>query len=335
MNPAPDFQLFNALWNMIICSIAGFLLYQVWKVIVVKKDKPEDKGGFYLAGSLIFWVSTGLLDLVDWWKPEPGNPHWPLIYNLLRCWLSTWNSVFILFAIHYFDLVPRWFVDVVRHPDWKKWVRGIGLLVSVLSAFEAFRLWWGGKNYYGAIYTWDFFFSTLTGSLLLILIVHILRREDFRRLVWIGGFLILLIMIAQFLDWRPEWFGGTEGAHPWSEFWNFFFHNIYKTLLLIVFAVILLSWALRAPAVEKAILPTLAEICQQYGITPRDVEMLRRLAKGETREAITPVIFPGKTGREAVDERQKDLAAKFNVPNNLVAVLMFALKNHMVALGDL
>ncbi len=331
MKPQTYFQLFNALWNIINCSMAGFLLYQVWKVIVVKKGKPEDKGGLYLAASLIFWVAAGLLDLFDWWTGEPKSAEWSLTYNLLRCWLSTWNSVFILLAIHYFDLVPRWFVDVVRHPDWKKWVRGIGGVVSVLTAFEAFRLWWSRDANYGSIYTWDFFFSTLTSGLLLILIVYILRREDFRRLVWIGGFLILFIMIAQFVDWRPEWFG-VQGDDEWLKFWNLFFHNVYKTLLLIVFAVILLSWALRAPAVATAVLPTSAEICQRYGITPRDINMLERLARGDTREAITPVVFAGKTGREAVDERQKELAAKFNVPNNLVAVLMFALKNHVITL---
>ncbi|MEO6759993.1 MAG: hypothetical protein ABIO24_11115 [Saprospiraceae bacterium] len=331
----PDFQLFNALWNVINCSIAGFLLYQVWKVIVVKKAKPADKGGFYLAGSLIFWVVAGLLDLIDWRMTAPKDPLWTLFYHLLRCWLSTWNSVFILWAIHYFDLVPRWFVDVVRHPDWKKWVRGMGLLVSVLSAFEAFRLWLGGGTDYGAIYTWDFFFSTLTSSLLLILIVHILRREDFRRLVWIGGFLILVIMIAQFIQWRPDWFGGADPGNAWRIFWQNFFLNIYKTLLLVVFTVVLLSWALREPAAETEVLPSLEDLCRQYGITPRDADMLLRLAQGQTREFITPLVFPGKTGREAVDERQKELAAKFNVPNNLVAVLIFALKNHIIALESL
>ena len=135
--PTPNFQLFSALWNIVICSIAAFLLYQVWKVIVVKKSKPEDKGGLYLAVSLVFWIAGGLLDIAWWSEVARDWTYWPLIYNLLRSLLSTWNSVYILFAIHHFDLVPRWFVDFVRHPDWKKWVRGAGLFFSALTACMA------------------------------------------------------------------------------------------------------------------------------------------------------------------------------------------------------
>ena len=335
--PTPNFQLFNALWNVVNCSIAGFLLYQMWQVIVLKKGKPEDKGGYYLAVSLVFWTMAGVLDTANWLGFAKENPYWPLIYNLLRCWLSTWNSVMILFAIHYFDLVPRWFVDVVRHPDWKKWVRGLGIGVMVLTAFEGFRLLGhitAPDIRYDAVYTWDFFFSTVTSGFLMILIVHILRREDFHRLVGVGGFLILLVIMAQFLQWRPDWF---EGLGPeWVDFLQHFFLISYKSLLLIVFALIMLSWAMRAPVAETAAV-TLSEedICQRFGIAPRDIDMLLRLARGETREAITPFIFPGKTGREPVDERQKELATRFNVPNNVVAVLVFAFKNGIVPLEKL
>lgn len=340
--PAPNFQLFNALWNVVNCSVAGYLLYQVWKVIVEKKNKPGDKGGLYLAASLIFWTLAGLLDTANWLGFAADNKYWPTIYHLLRCWLSTWNSVFILFAIHYFDLVPRWFVDVVRHPDWKKWVRGLGIGIMVLTAFEALRIGLlvaaaapsalAGLSY-SPIYNWDFFFSSVTSGFLMILIAHILKRENFGSLVGIGGFLIVLVLLAQFFAWRSDWFSGLGPG--WLGFLQNFFLNSYKGLLLIVFALILLSWAMRAPVAETVVLPDEAEICRAFGITPRDMEMLLRLARGETREAITPLIFPGKTGREPVDERQKELATRFNVPNNIVAVLVFAFKNHIVPLAKL
>ena len=339
--PIPDFQLFSALWNIVICSIAAFLLYQVWKVIVVKKNKPEDKGGFYLAVSLVFWIVSGLLDIV-WWSGTARNlKYWPLIYNLLRSLLSTWNSVYILFAIHHFDLVPRWFVDFVRHPDWKKWVRGAGIFFSALTACMACYLFLQiasgastpeANDYYKPVYLWDFIFSLFTSTLLLILIRHILQNQDFRRLAWLGFFLIGIIMFAQFLDWQPGLFGWM--GKDWLLFWGVFFLNTYKALLLILFSLILLSWAMRTPAAETTVMLSEEEICAQYRILPRDIEMLRRLARGDTRESITPALFPGKTGREPVDDRQKDLALKFQVPNNVVAILVFALKNNIILLRD-
>lgn len=339
--PIPDFQLFSALWNIVNCSIAGLVLYRVWKVIVRKKSKPDDKGGLYLAVSLVFWIASGVLDVVYWSGVASDLKYWPLIYNLLRSWLSTWNSVFILLAIHHFDLVPAWFIGFVRHPDWKKWVRAAGVVVSVLTAFMAVYLFSrinpaeaGGQppEFYKPIYLWDFVFSIFTSVLLLILIRHILQNEEFARIAWLGFFLIGIILFAQFLDWQPrlfDWMG-----REWLSFWGVFFLITYKALLLILFSLILLSWAIRSPAAESVVIIPEAEICRRFNILPRDIEMLKRLARGETREAITPALFPGKTGREPVDDRQKDLALKFQVPNNVVAILIFALKNNIILLRD-
>lgn len=334
MENQPNFQLFQGLWNVVICSISAFLLYQVWRVIVRKKKQPEDKGGLYLATSLIFWVVSGALDLADWkYSAVLDKSSWPVLYILLRSWLSTGNSVFILLALHHFDLAPRWFAGLLRHPDWKRWVGGTGALVMVLAGVSALRLVLGeqgGPIDASGIFLWDFIFSTFTSIVLLVMIRYTLQNQDFHRLAWLGFFLIGIILFAQFLDLQI----GNTDTDKWLVFCKYFFLNIYKALLLILFALLLLSWAMRAPVAETVVVFTEEEICQRYGLLPRDLEMLRRLARGETREAITPVLFPGKTGREAIDDRQRELAAKFRVPNNVVAILIFALKNGVIALKD-
>ncbi len=331
----PNFALYNALWNIVLCSVSAYLLRQIWQVIVVKKDTPEDKGGLYLSYSLVFWIVEGLLTVLYLALNARQWPAGELLFSLIRSLLSTWNSVFILFALHYFDLIPDWLEKFVKHPEWKNWVKRAGIVVSLLTVFVAgilaLRSWSasGQEVNYKFIYAWDFVFSTLTSIFLLISIHFTFQKHAFKRLAWVGFFLIGIILLAQGVDIGKDLF--LFLGPDWHSFVNSFLLVTYKSLLLIVFTLIMLSWAMRSPTVEIEVpRPDEATICARYNITPVDIELLRRLARGENRDAIAEELFQKTSGAKRVDARQKELADKFGVPNDVVRVLMFALRNQII-----
>lgn len=328
--PTPDFQLFNGLWNIVICTVAAVVLYNSWKVIVVRKNKPDDKGGLYLAYSMIFWVAIGILDLIDGFGLASGA-YWLWSYHTARAMLGIWNSVFMLFAISYFEIVPPSLENLLRHRDWKKWMVGLGILATALTAGQALLLIGQLANPeppFENIYTWNFIFSTLTVTILLTLILNIFQKESFQQLTWIGVALIVVILVSQFMEFQPAWF--EHLGRTWTEFLKFLLLNIYKTLLLTFFALVLLSWAMREPPTESAPeIPTEEEICNRYNITPNEIRMLEKLAKGETREAVAEELFNSQS-RDAVDDRLAKLASRFRIPNKAITIIVFALKNQIV-----
>jgi hypothetical protein len=348
--------LFNALWNIVNCSLSSFVLYQVWKAMVVQKNKPNDLGGYFLALSVGFWFVAGVLDILHLLAfKTAGSLAWMTFYHLLKCWLSTWNSVFILCAIYYFDVLPEQLVGIVKHPNWKKWMYAVGGIVSGLSACIALYIWRkagleteAGKSladdFYKPIYTFDFVFSTFTSLSFLLIIAHNLRREAFRLVAVIGWVLFGIVFLAQLIYWQPDWF--KSWGDDWYTFLNIFFLSTYKVQLLILFSLIMLGWALRTepqelvsakPAeVKSAPEPRLSktEICERFNLNPNDIELLRRLAQRESRATIAEKVYR-KNSRSPVDERLSQLGLMFKTGSDEVSILLYSVKNGIISLEDI
>jgi hypothetical protein len=352
-------KLFYAWWMIVTGAIFGFIFYLLWRMKNAEKA-PKDKieGILWFSRALAVWSISGLLELLVLQSGVPVQGEIGII--LFKSIFSTLNSVFILFVIPSVEVntgAPWLLKEIISLAKNKLGVIVGGIFVFVITAliFGLFQLL--HINETNPIWYWlyvpDILYSLFT-ILALLLVFRAAFRDEKRhvsQMVWVVYLTILLTTLAEVGLTVPAW--QILPADATEEYWIFYnlVATVFKMLLITLFVILLYSYEIKKAEEQKiAELLSDEEIKQRWSLEEKEVIVLRRLAKGETREAIGSdlTLFPPKNmvkrkaddsplttqrtlPRKNVDDLlQYKIAPKLRLPNQQQVLLLFALQNKII-----
>lgn len=350
-------KLFYAWWMILTGAIFSFVFFLLWQM-KNKEKAPASKieGIRWFSAALGVWCLSGMADL---FVLQPSSSIAPTVEEILcRSIFSSLNSMFILFAIPSIEIAEAdsrgTLKGIIAFAQNKLGVvvSGIVFMVFTLFMYALFRGPLGfsanNSNWYW-LYVPDILFSLLT--ILALLFVLRTAFTDQRRhigaMVWVVYLTIILTTLAEvsliFPAWQtagktfPDWLNWLTLFSPAAGY--FVFYNlvatVFKMLLIALFVILLYSYEIKkAEELKMEGLLPLEEIRQRWGLDEKEVRVLRRLAKGDTRETIgsDPDLFPPRTNpRKNVDDLlQNKIAPKLRLVNREVLILMFAIQNKII-----
>ncbi len=344
---------FYAWWLFLTGAIFSFVFYLLWQM-KNRENAPKARieGIFWFAGALAVWSLSGLADL---WVLQPTSAVAPTVKEILfRSLFSSLNSTFILFAIpsiEIADLESRRLLKAILSFAQNKLaviVAGIVFMVFTLFVYALFR-GPAALNEQDPAWYWlyvpDIVFSLLTIIALLLVLRTAFQdpRRHISAMVWVVYITIVMTTLAEVSLVFPAW-GQDIGNHlfPWlptdATAYHVFYNlvaTVFKMLLITLFAILLYSYEIKkAEELKMEGLLSLEETRQRWGLEEKEVIVLRRLARGDTRETIgsDQDLFPPRTNpRKNVDDLlQNKIAPKLRLINREVLILLFALQNKII-----
>lgn len=349
-NEVRAIKFFYAGWMMLSGAIFGVVFYLLWRMKNAEQA-PKDKieGILWFSRALAVWGVSGLLEYFVLCSGLPVQGDIGVI--LVKSIFSTLNSVFILFVIPSVEIRTgaSWLLrEIIALARNKLGVilGGIFVLVStglIFLLLHSLNIDASNPVWYW-LYVPDILFSLFT-ILALLLVFRAAFRDERRRMssmVWVVYLTILLTALAEIGLLVPAW--QPLSAVAMGEYWIAYdlVATVFKMLLITLFVILLYSYEIKKAA-EQQIAELLSdeEIRQRWSLDEKEVIVLRRLAKGETRESIGSdlVLFPPKnpanapriTPRKNVDDLlQYKIAPKLRLPNQQQVILLFALHHKIV-----
>lgn len=222
-------------WQVIICLFSGIALLSIWSHIT-QKDEPGDRdlGLLWVAISIFMWAISGVIDLVDAQNIEKsGAPAETvqIIFDGSRSILSILNSAFLLLALPWFHYKPKWLQFLLQSQIWF-FVVIIPWLFCIFSTVLMFaRIIIPSSSPF--IYLFDFLYAIFTLGFLGIILWESFARRGLRTLAYLSALCIICTLAAQVL----KLFAGME-----LEFWRLLLNGIFKTVLILLFFALSLSW---------------------------------------------------------------------------------------------
>jgi hypothetical protein len=361
-------QSFYAWWMLLAGAVFSLVFYSLWRLKQSEQAKARIEGIGWFSAALAVWSVSGLFEVLvlSGKMPLGGAAGIPLFRSLF----STCNSVFILFVIPSVEIksdASALLKNIVGLSKSKLGVAlgGIFVVAVTMLLFGLCRLFKLSDTspLWRLLSIPDILFSLFT-ILALLLVFRAAFRDEKRRMslmVWVVYATILLTGFAEIGQTFPMWTAlGLPAPAYFSEVFSgetqayFIFYNlvavVFKMLLIVLFVILLYSYEIKK-AEEHRLEELLSdeEIKQNWGLDAKEIIVLRRLARGDTREQIgsDELLFPPKKRANGVGENaprtlprknvddllQNKIAPKLRLPNRESYILMFALQNRIVPFG--
>lgn len=326
-------------WLLCTGAIFSLLFYLFWK-LKSRENAPQDKilGIIWFSRALLIWFISGLLELLLKQFQAPL-----ITVCLSRSICSTLNSIFILFVI------PSIEVNQSAHPilkaiiEYTKHKIAVVITGSLVIAFT-FCLYFliinNGLNiekqqYW--IYLADILFSLIT--ILSLLFVFIAAFQDQKRkmsLITVIVYVTIILTIyaeisLTFPSWAlSSWF--TDSTHALLYYLS---ATLFKSLLITLFVALLYSYEIKkAVEYQSGQLLPYDKIKARWNLDEKEVKVLRLLAQGKSRKEIGSMsdIFPNQRSdpSKSVHDMLPGIANKFQITNDIGAILLYALHHHIV-----
>lgn len=224
-----DLYYFYGYWQIIVCSFAFLALLSIWRHITRGEDwRERDFGLVWLAVAVMMWAFSGILEVQQ--ARALGGPQAfnPFPYEGLKSMLSIFNSAFILLALPRFRHIPRIVFPIVRSESWRLlvWITFIfAVLLTLLMLLGAVV---PTKTTF--VYSVDFIYAVFTLFFLGLVLWASFARRQLKSLSYLSAISILFTLAAQVLK-----LGGPE-------FWKILISSAFKTILIMLFFALALSW---------------------------------------------------------------------------------------------
>lgn len=332
-------------WTICMGAVFSLVFYFLWRLKKQENLSGESiEGILWFSRALAVWCLSGIAGLI---AATFGLPGWSVLTTSV---FSTVNSVFILFVIPSIDIqpdAPDMLQQIVALSKNKLGIIVGGFMVvaiTVLGFLLLNSLSLQNNNIWYWLYGPDILFSLFT--VLALLLVFKAAFHDNRRqmslMVWVVYLTIFLTMLAEIGQTVPAWnLPETFMQADYPVYYNVA-ATLFKILLIMLFTILLYSFEIKKAAEHRvAELLSDDEIRAKWGLEQKETIVLRRLARGETREAIGsdndlfpprgPANAPRIAPRKNVDDLlQNKIAPKLRLPNQQQIILLFALENKII-----
>lgn len=332
-------------WTIGTGAVFALVFYFLWRLKKQETLSGESiEGILWFSRALAVWCLSGIAGLV---AGAYGMPECAILFTSV---FSTINSVFILLVIPSIDIepdAPDLVKQIVALSKNKLGIIVGGFMVVAITAlgFLLFRSQFAeNERIWHWLYVPDILFSLFT--VLALLLVFKAAFHDSRRqmslMVWVVYLTIFLTMLSEIGQTVPAWgLPETFIKQDFPVYYNVA-ATLFKMLLIMLFTILLYSFEIKKAAEHRvAELLSDEEIRAKWGLEQKETIVLRRLARGETREAIGSDhdLFPPRgqanaprmAPRKNVDDLlQNKIAPKLRLPNQQQIILLFALENKII-----
>ncbi|MBX2874279.1 MAG: hypothetical protein KTR30_19320 [Saprospiraceae bacterium] len=235
-------HLFYGYWQIAICSFAFLALFSIWQHITKGNDQGQrDLGLFWLSVAILVWALSGALEV--YYAAGLADPNFDSTqYEGLKSMLSIFNSAFILLALPRFRHVPKVIRPVVRSESWRWLVIstfGFSIVLTLLMLSGVIipkRITLiSSVDLIYAIFTLFFLGLTLWASF---------ERRGLTILAYLAGISIAFTLAAQVLKLGD------------SDFLKILLNTTFKTILIVLFFALALSWVEELGKSARSILST-------------------------------------------------------------------------------
>ncbi len=225
---------FFGLWQITIGFFAFMALWAIWGHITKDQDKGEkDKGLMWLSFAVLIWAFSGVVDVFHAHQLKNSSELTEFdnsVYEGLRSMLSIINSALILLALPCFKHIPRSIGKFVKSDAWLFIVGTTFFICTAVSILMITKVIIPSKAAF--IYSVDFIYAMFTLSFLGLILWESFEKRGIKLLAYLSVVSIACTLIAQVLKLNLED----------TVFWGIFFSCAFKTILIMLFFALALSW---------------------------------------------------------------------------------------------
>ena len=184
----------------------------------------------WLSLAVLAWAVSGVIDIFYAFalrNTSSGQAIDPTNFDAWRSLVSLINSAFILLALPCFKHIPKIINPIIKSPYWRFWV----LITFIFSAIATLLLWGvSGTADRAFIYSVDVFYAVFTLIFLGLVIWASFEKRGLKTLAYLSAICIACTLIAQLFKLDD------------SDFLKVFFSCTFKTILIMLFFAVTLSW---------------------------------------------------------------------------------------------
>ena len=221
---------FYGWWQLTVGAFSFIALLSVWQHITKDQSNGEkDLGLMWLSLSVLAWAVSGLVDIA--YAHALGtavNLPDATLYEGLRSIASLSNSAFILLSLPCFRHIPKLIHPIIKSTYWRFWV----LITFLFAVLLTLLMLWGiiVPARVTFIYSVDFIYAIFTLIFLGLVIWSSFEKRGLRVLAYLSAICIACTMAAQIFKLDD------------SDFLRLFFSCTFKTILIMLFFALTLSW---------------------------------------------------------------------------------------------
>ena len=257
-----EIYLFFGYWQVVVCLFAFVALMAIWNNFSKNQlNNTQDQGLWWLSFSILVWAFSGGLEIYYgiYFESIQSNYKQQLLLNSGRSLLSILNSTFILLSLPFFKYVPTVgpLKRIMEPASWKIWILTLAGFVLVLTCCLTTILYQlpsssVSTNQFltSATNMIDVFYAFLTLLILGITLWNSFDQRNFRALAILTVICIGFTVIAQVMK-----MGGYD-------FWGIFFSCTFKTMLIMIFFALALTWV--AEEIEAEFIPEPASMLLSF-----------------------------------------------------------------------
>lgn len=247
--------IFFGSWQIVVCFFAFAALITIWLHFSRNQvASARDKGLWWLSLSVLVWAFSGGLELayVFNYEASTNKTDFDIAANSGRSILSILNSTFILFSLPYFKHKPATavFERILEPKSWSFWIKiiaAIFILLTVSTTIFSLSMSNAGSQVADTllktINVADILYAFLTLIILGIALWTSFDARGLRVMAALTVFCIAFTFVAQVFKILD------------NDFLGIFFSCAFKTMLIMIFFALALSWV--AEEIENEYLPKL------------------------------------------------------------------------------
>lgn len=228
-----DLYNFFGWWQLTVGIFAFVALISIWQHITKDQEKgKKDLGLAWLSLAVLVWAISGIVEIFyaqSFTSTGLPNPETDDFYKGIRSIISMANSALILLALPCFKHSPVIISKYIKSAAWRLLVITIfvfGVLVNLLMLTELIA----PKNP-ALIYSLDVAYAVFTLIFLGLTLWASFEKRGLKNLAYLSAICIICTLIAQISKLN------------FSDFLQIFFSCTFKTILIMLFFALALSWA--------------------------------------------------------------------------------------------
>ncbi len=222
---------FYGWWQIVVGLFAFVALLSIWQHITKDQEQGQkDYGLLWLCFAVLAWALTGVVDIAyaGALNTSALDAKEQVFYKGLRSILSMSNSALILLALPCFKHIPKVIYHIIKSQVWRFVVITTFTFSSLLTALMFLEIIVPAKPAF--IATVDLIYAIFTLVFLGLILWASFENRGLKAMAYLTASCIAFTLVAQVLKIYP------------SDFWRLCFDCIFKTILIMLFFALALSW---------------------------------------------------------------------------------------------
>ena len=222
---------FYGWWQLMVGSFGCIALLSIWNHIT-KDQAPKEKdfGLVWLSLAVLAWAMSGIVDIfyVNELLRNKNTPINNTAFEGMRSIFSMLNSALILLALPCFKHIPKAIYRIVKSETWRFLVITTFIFSALITMLMISGIIVPSKVAF--INTADLIYAVFTLTFLGMILWSSFEKRGLKSLAYLSAICIACTLVAQVLKLED------------AQFWRIFFSCTFKTILMMLFFALALSW---------------------------------------------------------------------------------------------